>query len=230
MWCTISYYLISRGLSFPSSNYCHFLAKYSTICTSPEVSWFFLSSSSVRFQKQVDRVQTNMVAWVVRATNIKSDFRFDLQGCLEAVLASKPHFLCCSQIDLLTRNQFFQNFQKNLQKSSKKSPKIKFSVFLHVSRISIRSEPCYTYTMLQRFPLYMRIRYSSVRYSSVGYRQSVIAESLHPSHLDLLALPQVKDMTAFLLCTVIAAPQNLERNVRLKYSEPSLTDKILTGS
>ena len=46
---------------------------------------------------------------------------------------------------LLTTSQFLQNSSnssKNLQKSSRMSPKVKFSISLHVSRRSIRSEPC----------------------------------------------------------------------------------------
>ena len=49
--------------------------------------------------KRVKTAQTNMVAYVVWDINFKSDFRIDLRGCLEAVLASKPHFLCWSQND-----------------------------------------------------------------------------------------------------------------------------------
>ena len=60
-------------------------------------SSFFLLSVNV--QKKVQTVLTNMVAYVVWAINFKSDFRFDHQGCLEAMVASKLHFLCCSLID-----------------------------------------------------------------------------------------------------------------------------------
>ena len=59
--------------------------------------WVLLLSAN--WSKKVKTVQTNMVAYVVWAINFKHDFRFDLQGCLEAVLASKPHFLCWSPID-----------------------------------------------------------------------------------------------------------------------------------
>ena len=55
------------------------------------LSSFFLLS--VRFQKEVKTAKTNMVAYVVWAKNFKSDFRFDLRGCLEATVASKPQFL-----------------------------------------------------------------------------------------------------------------------------------------
>ena len=33
-----------------------------------------------------------MVTYAVWAIDFKSDFRFDLRGCLEAMVASKPHF------------------------------------------------------------------------------------------------------------------------------------------
>ena len=54
-------------------------------------------------------------------------------------------------LNLLTMNQFLENSSKDLQNSSrmspkilKNSPKIKFSISLHISRNSIRSEPCIT--------------------------------------------------------------------------------------
>ena len=63
-----------------------------------------------------------MVAYVVYAVNFKSEFRSDLQGCLEVTVASKPHFLCWSLIVVevlcfLIMNLFFQNSSKNNQKS-----------------------------------------------------------------------------------------------------------------
>ena len=59
--------------------------------------FFFLLYNEV--QKKVQTVQTNMVAYAIWATNFKSEVRCDLRGCLEAIVASKPHFLCCSPID-----------------------------------------------------------------------------------------------------------------------------------
>ena len=56
-------------------------------------SFFFLLLSH-EVQKKVQTVQTNMVAYVVWAINFKSEVRSDLRGCLEAIGASKPHFLC----------------------------------------------------------------------------------------------------------------------------------------
>ena len=49
--------------------------------------------------KKAKTVQTNIVAYVVWAIDFKSNVRCDLRGCLEVVLASKPHFLCWSPID-----------------------------------------------------------------------------------------------------------------------------------
>ena len=36
----------------------------------------------------------NMVAYDVWAIYFKSEVRCDLRGCLEAIVAAKPHFLC----------------------------------------------------------------------------------------------------------------------------------------
>ena len=129
-----------------------------------------------------------MVAYVVWAINFKSDFRFDLRGCLEVILALNLHWsvhwsdlgplisafhwsvhstdlgplisalhwsVCCSDLGPLISalpwaGHYFSKIpQKYLQKSSRISPKIiinhpkiKFSISLHVSRRSIRSEPC----------------------------------------------------------------------------------------
>ena len=63
-----------------------------------EISCVVLSSFCI-CSKKGQTGQTNMVAYVGWAINFKSDFRFDLRGCLEAALASKPHFLCRSPID-----------------------------------------------------------------------------------------------------------------------------------
>ena len=46
----------------------------------------------IQVQKKVKTAKINTVAYVVWAFNFKSDFIFDLQGCLEATMASKPHF------------------------------------------------------------------------------------------------------------------------------------------
>ena len=54
------------------------------------LSSFLLSAI---WSKKNKTVQTNMEAYVVWAINLKTDFRIDLRVCLEAVLASKPHFL-----------------------------------------------------------------------------------------------------------------------------------------
>ena len=45
-------------------------------------------------------------------------------------------------LNLLTTNQFLQNSSKMSPKIFINHQKIKFSIFLHVSRNSIRSEPC----------------------------------------------------------------------------------------
>ena len=55
-------------------------------------SFFFL----IKVQKKAKTVKTNMVSWAI---NFKSEVRPDLRGCLEATVASKPHFLCWSPID-----------------------------------------------------------------------------------------------------------------------------------
>ena len=57
------------------------------------------SSSSNKVQRKDKTVQTNMVAYVVWAINYKSEISFDLRGCLEVIVASKPYFLCWSQFD-----------------------------------------------------------------------------------------------------------------------------------
>ena len=59
---------------------CHFLvaAKPSNFCRG-ELSFFFLSPFGPKRSKQSKQ---NMVAYVVRAINFKSDFRVDLRGCL----------------------------------------------------------------------------------------------------------------------------------------------------
>ena len=54
-----------------------------------EVSWFLFLLSAI-WSKKVKTAKTKMVAYVEWAMNFKSDFRFDLRGCFEAVLASKP--------------------------------------------------------------------------------------------------------------------------------------------
>ena len=68
-----------------------------------EISGFFLSFIffllSHEVQKKVQTVQTNMVLYAIWATNFESEVRCDLRGCLEAIVASKPHFLCWSPID-----------------------------------------------------------------------------------------------------------------------------------
>ena len=61
-----------------------------------ELSSFFLLS---KCKKRVKTVQTNMVAYVIWAINFKSEVRSDLRGCLEAIVASKSHFLCLSPIE-----------------------------------------------------------------------------------------------------------------------------------
>ena len=40
-----------------------------------------------------------MVAYVVWAIDLKSEVRSCLQGCLEAMMALKPNFLCLCPID-----------------------------------------------------------------------------------------------------------------------------------
>ena len=66
-----------------------------------------------------------MGAYVVWAMNFKSDFRFDLRGCLEAILASKNLILRTSiwNLEVLNPPKIFINH-----------PKIKFSISLQVSR------------------------------------------------------------------------------------------------
>ena len=59
------------------------------------LSFFFL----IICPKEGQTVQTNMVAYKVWVTDFKSEVRSDLRGCLEAKMASKPHFLCWSPID-----------------------------------------------------------------------------------------------------------------------------------
>ena len=152
---------------------------------------FFFFLSSLEVQKRVKTVQANMVVYVIWAINFKSDVRYDLRGCLEAIVTSKLH-LCCSLIDgssfllLLITNQFIQNSSKINQKSSRMSPKIlisllkiKFSISFHVTRNSIRSEPCYQWKPSTRVfqyqyiyplqysdcaigPLYMRVKVGSL--------------------------------------------------------------------
>ena len=58
-----------------------------------------LLSSSKKMKKSFKTAQTNMVAYVIWAINFKSEVRSDLRGCLEAIVASKSHFLCLSPID-----------------------------------------------------------------------------------------------------------------------------------
>ena len=89
-----------------------------------------------------------MVTYAVWAIDFKSDFRFDLRGCLEAMVSSKPHFE-----KLYLKSGSFSNkvkispkilliFSKNSPKIFINHPKIKFSISLRVSRRYIRSEPC----------------------------------------------------------------------------------------
>ena len=65
-----------------------------------------------------------MVAYVVWAINFKSDFRFDLKVCLEAALASKPHFLGWFQIDGSSESSHNEPISPIFLKFLKKSPKI----------------------------------------------------------------------------------------------------------
>ena len=44
------------------------------------------------WSKRTKTAPTNLVVYVFCAINFKFGFRFDLRGCLEAVLASKHHF------------------------------------------------------------------------------------------------------------------------------------------
>ena len=80
-----------------------------------------------------------MVAYVVWDINFKSDVRSDLQGCLEAIVASKPSFLCLYLIDgssTSSNNELIsQKIQINLNLL-----KTKFSIFHHVSRNAIRPD------------------------------------------------------------------------------------------
>ena len=65
--------------------------------------FFFL----IKVQKKAKTVQRNMVAYVVLAMNFKSEVRSDLQGCLEATVASKHHFLHLMEVlNLLTTNSW----------------------------------------------------------------------------------------------------------------------------
>ena len=87
-------------------------------------------------------------------SRIKSEVRSDLRGCLEVIVASKPHFLYLSPIHgssflLLTRNKFLLNSSKmspkifkNFSTNPHKSPSNQILHFPRVSRNSIRSEPC----------------------------------------------------------------------------------------
>ena len=59
---------------------------------------FFLISHKV--EKKYKTFLTNKVAYVVVwDINFKSEDRSDLQGCLEAIVALKPHFLSLSPAD-----------------------------------------------------------------------------------------------------------------------------------
>ena len=108
-----------------------------------EVSWFFFFFLFflIICSKKTKTAQTNMGAYVVWAANFKSDFRFYLRGCLEAVSASKPHFLRWSQIDgssVSSHNESISpkfikkspKILKNVSKNPQKSPK---NQFLHFS-------------------------------------------------------------------------------------------------
>lgn len=78
----------------------HDMDLYFYLRQSRHVKWrhifFFLS---VKVQKKAKAVQTNMLAYVVWAIIFKSEVRSDLQGCLEAIVASKHHFLGWAPID-----------------------------------------------------------------------------------------------------------------------------------
>ena len=70
------------------------------------LSFFFLKRCKKSF-KTAKSVQTNMVAYVVWAINFKSEVRSDLQGCLEATVASKHHILHLMEVlNLLTTNSW----------------------------------------------------------------------------------------------------------------------------
>ena len=68
-------------------------------------------SLSHEVQKRVKTVQTNMVAYIICVINFQSDVRSDLRGCLEAIVASKLHFLSQSTIDGSSFNFKFQFHQ-----------------------------------------------------------------------------------------------------------------------
>ena len=138
-------------------------------------SFFLLSSHEV--QKKVQTVQTNIVVYVIWAINFKYDVRCDLRGCLEAIGASKPHFFVGLQLMevlnlLLTMNKF-------LQKSSRKSPKIlinlskiKFSNSFHVSRNSLRSEPCLGPICIPALLLFLIFHQSRRSWAIIGISQT----------------------------------------------------------
>ena len=48
--------------------------------------------SSVKVPKKAKTVQTNMVEYVIWIIDFKSKVRSVLRGCLETIVASKPHF------------------------------------------------------------------------------------------------------------------------------------------
>ena len=92
---------------------------------------FFFFLSSLEVQKRVKTVQANMVVYVIWAINFKCDVRYDLRGCLEAIVASNPIFFVglllmevLNILLLLTTNQFLQKFyslSKYLQECLQKS-------------------------------------------------------------------------------------------------------------
>ena len=112
------------------------------------------NSFLIIWSKKTKTVQTNMVAYVVCTTDFTSEVRSDLWGCLEAIVAAKPHFLCWSPIDGSSFSfhnepiypKIFKNPLNRLQKSSQIN-KNQILNFPHVSRNSIRSEPCCSYTI-----------------------------------------------------------------------------------
>ena len=101
-----------------------------------KVSWFVNKIwISTKHEQYINKMQTEF------KQSMKLSLHFVGTYILEEHLSNWWKF------NLLTTSQFLQNSSKNLQKSSRMSPKIlknQILQFLHVSRRSIRSEPCFS--------------------------------------------------------------------------------------